>query len=49
MAGDFYWNANVALAKASGMLLPPVTAAKAEEKSAPVSPEQEVGLFHLIE
>ena len=49
MAGDFYWNMSVALAKASGMLLPPVAAAKAEEKSAPVSPEQEVGLLHLIE
>ena len=49
MVGDFYWNTSVALAKASGMLLPPVAAAKAEEKSAQVAPDLDVGLLHLIE
>jgi hypothetical protein len=49
MVGDLYWNVGVAVARASSMLLLPVAEAKAEEKSAAVSPEQEVGLLHLIE
>lgn len=49
MVGDLYWSAGVALGRASGILLLPITEAKSEEKSAAVSPEQEAGLLHLLE